>query len=185
MNPFDLVLLVLIVVLAVVGAVWGIVRIGASLLGFLLAFFVGLRVAPLGPDWFSGWIASAGWARLAAFFVAFCSITIGTALVAYGLRRFIRAVLMGWADRVAGAVAGLLAALLIGAALTVPLTALPPHGEPLLEDSLLAPYSLYAADMVRFLVPADLERQYREKAWSLRRAWERRSRRGGDGGGGA
>ena len=41
----------------------------------------------------------------------------------------------------------------------------------MLEDSLLAPYSLYAADLVRFLIPDEMEQQYREKSQALRRRW--------------
>lgn len=171
MNPFDLILLVLLVVLAVAGAVWGLVRVGASLLGFVLAFFLGLRFSASGPVWFAAWIDSPEWARLVAFFVVFFAVMIGTSLAAYALRRFLKAVLLGWADRLAGAGLGVVGALLIGAALTVPLTALPPREEPVLADSLLAPYSLYAADMVRYLIPDELERQYREKSQALRRRW--------------
>ncbi len=98
-------------------------------------------------------------------------LALGTALTAYALRRFLKAVLLGWADRLAGAAMGVFGALLIGAALTVPLTAMPPREEPILANSLLAPYSLYAADVVRYLVPDELERQYREKSRELRRRW--------------
>ena len=180
-SPFDVMLLVLIVVMAIAGAIWGLVRVGAGLLGFVLAFFLGLRLAESGPVWFAAWVESPEWARLMAFFLVFFGVMMAAALVAYGLRRFLRAVRLGWADRLAGAALGVFSALVIGAALTLPLTALPPQDEPVLQDSLLAPYSLYAADVLRSLVPDELERQYREKSQALRRAWEERTRPGNEG----
>ena len=177
MNAFDLVLLVLTGVLALGGALWGIGRMVISLLGFLVAFFLGLRMAERGPAWLGGVINSPEWARLTAFFVVFVGIMLVAAGAAYLMRHFLRTVLLGLPDRIAGAVAGVLVAVMIGAAMTVPLTALPPQEEPILHDSLLAPYSLYAADFMRYLIPTEVERQYRVKSLALRLAWEESTRR--------
>lgn len=176
MNPFDLVLLVLMGILALMGALWGITRMAAAFLGFLVAFFLGLKAASYGPVWFGGWIERPEWARLTAFLLVFFGVMVAAALLAFLLRRLLRAILLGWADRLAGALVGVVIALLVGAALAVPLTALPPTDEPILDDSVLAPYALGAADFIRHLIPADLAEQYHQKSRALRDAWRESTR---------
>jgi uncharacterized membrane protein required for colicin V production len=170
-NPYDIVLLVLMAGLALMGALWGVTRLAAGVVGFFVAFLLGLRLSGRGPGWFGGWIQSEEGARLAAFFLVFLGVMLLAAVTAFLLRRFLKKLLLGWADRAAGALVGALAGLLAGAALAVPLTALSPVDRPLLRDSVLAPYALGAADLIRHLVPDELAEEYREKREALKEAW--------------
>lgn len=182
MNPYDIVLLVLMGGLALMGLLWGVTRMAAALVGFFVAFFLGLRLSASGPSWLGSWIESDDQARLAAFFLVFFGVMTVVAVGAFLLRRFLKKILLGWADRVAGGLVGVLAGLLAGAALAVPLTALSPAGEPLLRDSVLAPYALGAADVIRHLVPEDLAEEYRQKREELKETWIEGTRKGsGDG----
>lgn len=171
MNPFDITLLALMAIFALVGAVWGFTRMVAGLAGFVLAFVLGLRFSVNGDVWFGNGI-SEGWGRLAAFFVVFFGVMLATTVVAFIFRRFLKVIMLGWADRLTGAAIGTLAALLLGAALTFPLTALAPEDQPLLSNSKLAPYAMRAADVVRHAIPDDLRQEYEEKKEILLKEWD-------------
>jgi membrane protein required for colicin V production len=174
MNPFDVLLLALALMLTLAGAIWGATRILAGMVGFAVAFLLGLRLADRGPDWFGAWIAEPEWARLAAFSVVFLGVALAAAIAAFVLRRFLQTVMLGWADRLAGAGVGLAMALLASVALLVPLTALPPEDRPVLEDSVLAPWALGVAGWLGGLVPGEIAERFGEKAEALRRSWEER-----------
>ena len=124
--------------------------------------------------------SGAEWARLAAFTVVFLGAMIAAALLSFLLRRFLKAIHLRWADRLAGASVGAAVAVLAGVALMVPLAALPPTETPVLEDSVLAPYALEAATWLHGLLPDDLGERMQAKQEALRKAWRERDAGGGD-----
>ena len=174
MNPFDVLLLSLALLLTLGGALFGAARILAGMAGFAVAFVLGMRFADRGPEWFGAWIGEPEWSRLAAFAVVFLGVVIAAAIAAFVLRRFLRSVMLGWADRLVGAAVGFVMALLAGIALMIPLTALPPDDRPVLDDSMLAPWTLKVAGGLGALVPGEMAERFGEKAGALKRLWKER-----------
>ena len=161
----------LVVVLVVYGLVKGLARLVVGVAALIAAFLVASRfdrsVAPL-----LGWTGASVEVRtFLAYLLLFMAVLVAGAVIGWLVRKVLKAAMLGWADRLAGAAVGLVAAFLAAALLVLPLIAYIPRGETLLEGSLLAPYVAVVADLAATVVPAELAREYRERVDALRRSW--------------
>jgi len=171
MNPFDIALLVLMGILVVVGLLRGMVRILVGLLALVTAFFVASRFHGPVADRFGSAGASADVSMLVSYVLLFIGVMLAGAVAAWLVRRLLKAAMLGWADRLAGAAVGLAVALLAAALLVLPVVAYSPWGADALRGSRLAPYVAAVADLAVRAAPDDLARRYRDGVDSLRQAW--------------
>ena len=190
LNTFDLLLLVLVGLLVLLGLLKGLTRlligIGALVAAFILAArFHGLAAAAV--------LGVLDMPEPAANLIGYLAIFVGTmlagAVTGRIMRGLLKAAMLGWADRVAGAAAGFVAALLAAALIVLPVIAYVPTGERLLRDSVLAPHVTLFSDLANAIVPEELADQYRERMDALRQSWRQRWDAAGedtaDGGGAA
>ena len=171
MNGFDIALLVLLGVLVVVGLVKGLVRILVGLLAVVAAFFVAShghrplaeRVGnvDLAPDIL----------QLIAYLALFVAVLLAGGVLAWLLRKLLRAAMLGWADRLAGAALGLAVALLVTSLVVLPAVAYAPDGADWLAGSRLAPYVAVVSDLAVEAVPDEFADAYRRGMDSLRETW--------------
>ena len=172
MNGFDTVLLVVIALLMLVGLLKGLARLVIGVGALVAAVILATRFHPPVAVAIA---AAADLAEPVATVAAYAAIFLGTmlagALVAYALRRTLKAAMLGWADRLAGAVVGLIAALLAAGLVLVPAVGRVPAAESLLRESALAPYVAALADVAQHLVPEPLSAEYRERMDTLRGYW--------------
>ena len=162
--------LALVGLLVLLGVLRGLTRLLIGVGALVAAFMRG--AVPLAGRGIDG--ARRGDARSGGYFnlVAYLAIFLGTmltgALVASVLGRLLKAAMLGWADRLAGGAAGLVAALLAAALVILPVVAYAPSGAAVLRNSVLAPYVTVVADIANHLVPDRLSSQYRDRMESLR-----------------
>ena len=174
-NTFDVLLLVLVGLLVLLGVLKGLTRlligVGALVAAFMLAAQFHWQVAV-------SMVRVVEMPDPVANLVAYLAIFLGTmltgALVASVLGRLLKAAMLGWADRLAGGAAGLVAALLAAALVILPVVAYAPSGAAVLRNSVLAPYVTVVADIANHLVPDRLSSQYRDRMESLRQYWKQR-----------
>ncbi len=156
MNPLDWLLAILLTYSVVRAVVRGFFQeafaLGGLILGFLFACWF---YRPLAVD-LKGLINSPQIAQLAAFLLILAGTMIVASLIGKLLRHTASAIGLGFADRLLGALFGLLRGALLGVALLLAVTAFLP-GAPWVENSLLAPYFLRAAHAVSFVMPSDLK----------------------------
>jgi len=168
-NGFDIVVLVAAGVLVILGLVKGVIRLLVGIAAMVIAFILASRFhQPLADLWVD---APNAWLRIGAYVTIFFGVLLTGGLVAWLLRTLIKAAMLGWADRLAGAAVGLVAAALVMALLILPVVAYTPGGDTVLRDSILAPYLLVVSDLFNRLAPQDLAERYREGVDSLRRLW--------------
>jgi len=169
MNGFDIVVLVAAGVLAILGLVQGVIRLLVGIAAMVVAFILASRFhQPLADLWVA---EPNAWLRIGAYVAIFFGVLLTGGLVAWLLRALIKAAMLGWADRFAGAAVGLAAAALVMALLILPVVAYTPGGETVLRDSVLAPYLLVVSDLFNRLAPKDLAERYREGVNDLRQLW--------------
>jgi membrane protein required for colicin V production len=173
-NGFDIVLLVLACLLVVVGMVKGLVRILIGVAALIAAFAVAARYHQPLADRLSGLEIGAEPLRFIAYLLIFLGVMVAGGLIAYLARKLLKAAMLSWADRLAGAALGLVAAALTAALLILPLVAYSPYSERVLASSILAPYVTVVADMANSFVPEELSQRYREGIEDLRRYWRER-----------
>jgi membrane protein required for colicin V production len=174
MNTFDIVLLALACLLVIVGMVKGLVRILIGVAALIAAFAVAARYHQPLADQLSGLDIGAGPLRFIAYLLIFIGVMLAGGAIAFLARKLIRAAMLSWADRLAGAAVGLVAAALTAALLILPLVAYSPYSERVLASSLLAPYVTVVADMANSFVPDEFSERYREGIEDLRRFWRER-----------
>jgi membrane protein required for colicin V production len=155
MNPLDWLLSILLAYSVVRAVMRGFFQeafaLGGLILGFLFAcwFYCSLAVD------LKGLINSPQIAQLAAFLLILAGTMIIASLIGKLLRHTASAVGMGFADRLLGALFGLLRGAILGVVLLLAVTAFLPTA-PWIQNSHLAPYFLRAAHAVSFVMPSDL-----------------------------
>ncbi len=164
-------LLLLACVLVLIGMIKGLVRILIGLAALVAAFAAAARYhGPLAGrlDTFE---ISPEALSLIAFLLIFLGVMLAGGLIAWLMRRLIKAAMLGWADRLGGAALGLAMATLMAALVILPIVAYSPWGERLLVKSVLAPYVTVVADVANRMVPEDLSVRYEQRIENIRRFW--------------
>ncbi|MCP3977719.1 MAG: CvpA family protein [bacterium] len=172
MNVFDIALLVLACVLVVLGMVKGLVRILIGLAALIAAFALAARFHRPLANQLSGFDISDAVLGVAAYLAIFLGVMIAGGFITYWTRKLVKAAMLSWADRLAGAALGFAAAALLAAMVLLPLVAYVPQSDRLLRQSVLAPYVTVVADLANTIVPDELSEEYRRRVDDLRRQWQ-------------
>ena len=176
MNAFDVGFAVLAFVLSLVGVAKGFTRLVVGMTALVAAFVVAAarhaQVAAALVERFEMPPLVAGGLGYGAVFIA---VMLGAAVVLPFVRALVRMAMLAWADRLAGAAAGLAGAVLIAGSVVVPVLAYVPAGDLLLAESQLAPYAVVGADAAVALAPAELTAWYRERMTAVRQFWRDRA----------
>jgi membrane protein required for colicin V production len=170
-NTFDIVLLVLACGLVVIGMFKGLVRILIGLAALVFAFALAARYHRPLAERLGALDFGDDPTMLLSYVLIFIGVMLAGGLIAYLLRKLIKAAMLSWADRLAGAALGLVVAMLTAALLILPVVAYSPWGGSVLRGSVLAPYVTVVADLANRLAPADLSERYNDKIEELRRYW--------------
>ena len=172
LNAFDLLLLVLVGLLVLLGLWKGFTRLLIGVGALAAAFMLAAQFHRLAA---TSILAVMYMPTIAANLVGYLAILLGTmlagALTGRIMRGLLKAAMLGWPDRLAGAATGFVAALLAAASIVLPVVAYVPSGERLLRDSVLAPHVTLFSDLATEMVPEELAAQYRERMGALRRFW--------------
>ena len=171
MNAFDGIVAVIGALLVLLGFAKGAARISLGLLALVAGFFVATRF----QDPVAARIVKVGIGAGAATVLSWAVLYLGTVtaggFVGWAFSRALRAVKLGWADRIGGASIGIVAAALFAAALVHVLAASHDLGPRALGGSLLAPYAAALADVGNRGVPEGLAGRYRDGVEAVRVLW--------------
>jgi membrane protein required for colicin V production len=166
LTSFDWFLVAMVVVSALMAFRRGLVRMLFSLAGLiagiLLASWNYLRVG----EWLHRWIVSVPAAQIVAFVAILMGVMLVFSIAAGLVRRTVKAVGLGFVDRVAGAGVGAVRGLLLGVAVMMALAAFVPSLG-WAKNSVLAPYFLSGAHAVSFVVPRGFREQMSDGATHL------------------
>ena len=171
MNAFDIVMGVLTGVLVLYGLWKGMVRIAVSIAALVVAFLLASRFQEPVAQWLGKSGVQPTPAAVMAYLAIFLATILAGALVGWGLSKLLKAALLGWADRLAGAALGLVAALLAGAFVLHPVVASTQSGRSGLGASKLAPYVAAVADLANRAAPERLAESWRREIEPIRKVW--------------
>ena len=172
MNGFDVFLLVLACLLILVGVIKGIVRILIGIAALVAAFGLAAYYHQPLATRLGVLNVSEGVLRLIAYVLIFIGVMLAGGLIAYLTRRLLKASMLSWADRTAGALVGLVAAALVAGLLVLPVVAYSPWGATALGDSILAPYIVGVAEAAATVAPPEMAERYREGVEDLKKIWD-------------
>ena len=175
-NAFDVGFAVLVLLLSLVGLAKGFTRLLVGMTALVAAFVVAAarhaQVAAALVERFEMPPLVASGIGYGSVFIA---VMLGAAVVLPFVRVLVRMAMLAWADRLAGAVAGLAGAVLIAGSVVVPVLAYVPAGDLLLAESRLAPYAVVGADAAAALAPPELNAWYRDRMDAVRQFWRDRA----------
>ena len=139
MNPFDILLLLIVAMSLGSGLMKGLVREVFSLVGVILGILVSLIFSPvLGPV-LQRWIPYENAAYAAAFLIFFVAILVLSSVVAHLLTKLLEFAQLGFIDRLLGGLFGIVRGGLIGLVLALGLTLFLDAGHTFLSESRLTP----------------------------------------------
>jgi membrane protein required for colicin V production len=157
-NAFDWLLAGIVLFSTFAGFRRGFVRTIFGLAGFVGGFFLAswkyVRVGELLID--TGWIKSTTTAMVLAYLLIVIFIALAVELIARILQKSMRALGMGFMDRMAGALFGFVRGWMVGMVLLLIPAAFAPQSR-LMAKSVLSPYFFALAHDVSFLVPQYLD----------------------------
>jgi membrane protein required for colicin V production len=118
MNWLDIVILILLAVPTIIGLKMGIIKAVLSIVGVIVGVLLaGKFYEPLGA---SLPISDEGIAKIVAFAIILVAVMLAAAIAAIMLKKIVSAILLGWVNRLGGAILGfLIGAIFCGAILSV------------------------------------------------------------------
>ncbi len=172
MNWLDYVLLFLVCASVLSGFAKGLTRVVVGLVALLLGVFCSLTYYRTAAVFFQDFGMSRSTADFAGFFAIFFGVLVLGGIIGAVVAKLLKAVGLGWMDRVAGAAIGLIRGVIIA---TVVITALmaftpkPPPGS--VKTSKLAPYLVGASEMIVSFAPAELKQGFDKSLQRLQQFW--------------
>ena len=165
-TAFDWLLVGVVVVSAAMAFGRGLIRVLFSLAGLMVGILVASwNYRSLGVR-LHQWITSVPVSEVLAFLAIILAVWFVFATVAGFVRRAVKAVGLGFADRLLGAVFGAVRGVLLGIAMLMALAAFAPDSS-WVKESALAPYFLEGAHGVSFVLPQHFEAQLSDGARHL------------------
>jgi membrane protein required for colicin V production len=113
MNWVDIIIIIISVIFALIALKQGIIQIAL----FIIGLFVGVVLAgnfheSLGRAW-----GEASWLSVLAFIIIIIVVLISFSVIGFIVKRFLSFALIGWVDKLLGAVFGFLVGLILSAAI--------------------------------------------------------------------
>lgn len=175
MNPFDMVVVVILVYFLITGLLRGSIREVTSIAALLGGFYFAYLYYESFATVFSAFLDTAYIREIAAFIVLFALFAIAVILIGILLRSLVKLVFLGFADRLLGGLLGGIKAVIVVSVLHfLALTFLPSGGAAIVAESRIAPAINSAASAIVYLVPEDVKQDLAARTQKLRWQWETR-----------
>ncbi|MFP4256775.1 MAG: CvpA family protein [Desulfobacterales bacterium] len=179
LNPFDMVVVVILGYCIIRGAFRGLIREAAAIVGVLGGFYAAFMFHDALAPVFSGLTDNDVYMHFAAFLVLFFGVFAAAVLTGMLVRALVQLMLLGVVDRALGSVFGALKGVVVVALLFFLLTFFLPQGDSsaIIRDSKLAPHANSVAAGIIRVIPEDARRAFAARIQELRLKWEEQNTR--------
>jgi len=171
LNTLDILILVILGFTLIRGLFRGFIGEISSITGLIAGFFLANRYHSMLLPLMDSILPDPGIAQLLSYALVFCTGLVGVLMIAAVLRHMLKIVLLGWVDRLAGAVIGLLKGGLICVLLVLLLTTFLSPQADILATSRMAPQVNRFSAILADLLPQEMRREFEEKSHPLRESW--------------
>ena len=172
MNPFDIVVVVIIGFCLIRGLFRGLIKELASVVAVLAGFYAAYTYYPFIADLLARWMSNGGYRNILSFTLIFCGVFLVISIFGVIIKYLLKIAFLGWVDRFCGMGIGFVKGLLIVSILLVMLTAFLPKGAPVLKKSLTAPYVVTVSREMSRVIPKDMKRSFDDKLKAFIKAWK-------------
>jgi len=173
MNGFDIAAIVLISFCLIRGIFNGIIGEISGIIGVFAGFYGAYTYYPLIAVYAEKWIHSADTRNLIAFFLLFCAVLIFVTLLSLLIRKFLKLVFLGWADRLLGLFFGAAKGLLIVSVFFIMVTTFLPKSSSGLKDSKVSPYIAQISKAMTVFVSKNTRNDFLKQLEGIQKIWKR------------
>jgi len=175
MNILDIIIIIIMVISICYSTYRGFIRDIFSLLGLAAGFITASQFYLAGGKYLQQWFDNPAISNIVSFIAILIGVTFTVSLLGTLARRTIRAVSLGWLDRLLGACFGFFKGLLIICTLLMILVAFLPPQKKILTESKFSPRVITLSKVLTSLVPDDLKINFREKQQLLMDFWTKKA----------
>ena len=172
MNPFDILIIIILVYCVVRGLFRGLVKEVSSIFGVLGGFYAAYSYYPLVANLLTRLVADEAYRNILAFLIIFCCVLILINVLGIIIKYLLNVAFLGWVDRVFGLLFGMTKGILIVSVLFIILTTFLTKGAPIIKNSLLAPHVMLVSENMAKVVSADMKRKFQKNLDELKNAWK-------------
>ena len=173
MNILDIVIGVILGFCLVRGIFRGTVKEITSIIGVFVGFYAAYTYYPVLGNWLSRLITNKSYLNIVSFFITFTIVFLAVGFVGILLKHLLKAVALGWFDRMFGGTFGLVKALLIVSVLLVPLMTFLPQKSSIIKDSFLAPHVSTLSEKMIAVVPKEMKQKFGDNIKALKDTWKK------------
>ena len=172
MNPFDILILVILGYSLVRGLFRGLVKEISSIIGVFGGFYAAYTYYKLLANLLSSIIHDVAYLNILSFLIIFCVVLIVVSMLGVIIKYLLNIAFLGWVDRVGGFVFGLAKGILIVSVIFISLTAFLPKGSAFIKNSVLAPHVSWVSEKMAKVVSQDMKLDFMSKLEDLKKAWK-------------
>lgn len=172
MTVIDVVMFVIVGFCLIRGIFRGLIKEVSSIVGVLAGYYAAYTYYGYPAQLLSKWLSNPGYINILSFFIIFCLVFLTISILGVIIKYLLSISSLGWADRICGALFGLLKGVLITAVVLVALTAFLPKGAPVVKKSLLAPHVALISETMVKVVPKQMKQEFNVKLKEVRSFWK-------------
>jgi membrane protein required for colicin V production len=175
MNPFDMVIIVILGYCMIRGIFRGLIKEVFAALGVLAGIYIAYFYHETLTLILSEWMTKTVYLQMISFVILFCLVFLMITVVGMLIRLIINIALLGVMDRIFGAVFGALKAILIiSFVYALLVTFLPQGGVSVVNGSKLAPQINAIAGGIVRVIPKNTKDVFNNKLNKLKKDWNRK-----------
>ena len=172
MNPFDILIVVILGYSLVRGLFRGLVKEISSIIGVFGGFYAAYTYYGVLAKFLAGLIHDVSYHNILSFLIIFCCVLIIVSVLGIIIKYLLNIAFLGWVDRIGGLVFGFVKAVLIVSVLFISLTAFLPRGSSFIKDSVLAPHVSWVSEKMAKVVSKQMKQDFMTKLGELKKSWK-------------
>jgi len=172
MNPFDILIAVILAFCLIRGIFRGLVKELSSIIGVMAGFYAAYSYYAYLAKFLAKFLAVTAYSEIVSFLLIFCVVFIIISILGVIIKYLLSISFLGWADRICGAGFGLTKGLLIAFILFIAFTTFLPKDNTIMKKSLLAPHLSYVPAKMIKIVNQDMKRRFTKNIEGLKKAWK-------------
>jgi len=175
MNPFDIVIIVILSFCLVRGIFRGLVKEVSAIIGVLAGFYAAYTYYAEIAKLLSKWISNVAYSNILSFLILFVGVLVIVNILGIIIKYILKIASLGWIDRVSGAGFGIIKGVLIVSILLIMLTAFLPKGSPVIRNSMLSPYITMVSERLAKVIPQSMKDQFSFKLKDFKETWKKQN----------
>lgn len=175
MNPFDIVIIVILSFCLVRGIFRGLVKEVSAIIGVLAGFYAAYSYYAEIAKLLSNWISNVAYSNILSFLILFVGVLVIVNILGIIIKYILKIASLGWIDRVSGAGFGIIKGVLIVSILLIMLTAFLPKGSPVIRNSMLSPYITLVSERLAKVIPQSMKDQFSFKLKDFKETWKKQN----------